>query len=186
TDTVIVTVDTVTVDTVTDTNNNRGESSHSLDAPPHRPDGVPMRAALVLLLTFTTSVALADDPELDRRAVSIYRSTQSPFCPGRTLDDCPSASAGAWRKDIRDWLEDGDDAATIRARLQAREPDFDLSGRAGVPGWLFALLAFGLGAALIRRWLQRARPVPDASPSNEADDATLDARLDDALARLER
>ncbi|MEZ4251323.1 MAG: cytochrome c-type biogenesis protein CcmH [Polyangiales bacterium] len=146
-----------------------------------------MRAALVLLFAFTTTAAFADDPALDRRAVGIYRSTQSPFCPGRTLDDCPSASAGAWRQDIRDWLEAGDDAATIRARLQAREPDFDLSGREGVPGWLFALLAFGLGAALIRRWLQRARPEPDVgTPTESPTDTALDARLDDALARLER
>jgi cytochrome c-type biogenesis protein CcmH/NrfF len=143
--------------------------------------------ALMLSVGSGSALAQRGDLEEERRAVGIYRNTQSPFCPGRTLDDCPSASAGAWRQDIRDWLEAGDDAATIRARLQAREPDFDLSGREGVPGWLFALLAFGLGAALIRRWLQRARPEPDVgTPTESPTDTALDARLDDALARLER
>lgn len=121
------------------------------------------------------------------RAVSIYRNTQSPFCPGRTLDDCPSPDAATWRADIRRWVDEGASGAEIRARLQDRVPGFDLSGRAGVPGLGFAigaftLVALALGTRFFVRRRRRSDPTiePDADPTR---DEELDARLDDELAR---
>jgi len=118
------------------------------------------RLAFALL---AAAVAVASPPAVaaaqeGARAVSIYRNTQSPFCPGRTLDDCPSPDAATWRADIRRWVDEGASGAEIRARLQDRVPGFDLSGRAGVPGLGFALGAFTLVAlALGARFFVRRR-----------------------------
>jgi len=35
----------------------------------------------------------------------------SPFCPGRTLSDCPSEYAGQWRHDIQRMVDQGKSAA---------------------------------------------------------------------------
>ncbi len=129
----------------------------------------------------------------------------SPFCPGRTLADCPSPNAAEWRSDIRDMVERGMSAAEIQDALEARTGG-NLSGSPGrevsyaVPVG-FGLLALGvLGAVLFR--LRRAgsaegvaapkgtKPVPDdgrASPAREVREETGvdDARLDDELRRTE-
>lgn len=135
---------------------------------------------------FVASASLGNAQE-GARAVSIYRNTQSPFCPGRTLDDCPSPDAAAWRRDIRSWLDEGVSGPEIRARLQERAPGFDLSGRAGVPGLAiaiaaFAIVALALGARFFRRRARGDR-LGDAGDDDDDDDDALDARLDDELAR---
>ena len=60
-----------------------------------------------------------------RRAQQLAGATMSPFCPGKTIDACPSPRAGAWRADLRRWTAEGVDSAEIRRRLQARVPGFD-------------------------------------------------------------
>jgi cytochrome c-type biogenesis protein CcmH/NrfF len=65
--------------------------------------------------------------EQARRAAEIYKTTMSPFCPGRTVDACPSPNATAWREDIRRWVAEGVSTEEIRRRLKERS-DQDLSG----------------------------------------------------------
>ncbi len=65
--------------------------------------------------------------EQARRAAEIYKTTMSPFCPGRTVDACPSPNATAWRDDIRRWVAEGVETDEIRRRLAARSEQ-DLSG----------------------------------------------------------
>src|SRR5690606_7766162 len=49
--------------------------------------------------------AVSETPdEQSRRAAEIYKTTMSPFCPGRTIDACPSPYATEWRDDIRQWV----------------------------------------------------------------------------------
>lgn len=148
------------------------------------------RIVLAVWFSFATFLAVvpfrATAEAQDRtRAVAIYRNTQSPFCPGRTLDDCPSPDAAAWRADIRDWIDEGASSAEIRARLQERVPGFDLAGRAGVPGLGFAIGAFTLVALALgaRFFARRRRPSGAAVARENDDDDELDARLDEELAR---
>lgn len=138
-------------------------------------------ATVLAVASFPTTA----DAQEGARAVSVYRNTQSPFCPGRTLDDCPSPDAAAWRADIREWIDEGASGAEIRARLQERVPGFDLSGRAGVPGLGFAIGAFTLVAlALGARFFARRRRGSTIAREAESDaDDELDARLDEELAR---
>ena len=60
--------------------------------------------ATALLVASTPVPAHAqDDPEvaLARTAHELSRELMSPYCPGRTLADCPSPDAGAVRDEIR-------------------------------------------------------------------------------------
>jgi cytochrome c-type biogenesis protein CcmH/NrfF len=58
--------------------------------------------------------------EVTRKATSISRQTMSPFCPGRTLADCPSEYAAEWRRDIRQMVAEGKSASEIQAELESR------------------------------------------------------------------
>ena len=87
----------------------------------------------------------------------------SPFCPGRTLADCPSPNATLVKDEIRALLRSGRTEAEIRADLSARYGD----ALVGVPktplGWFLpaAMLVVGIGLLLfaLRRITQPAPEV---------------------------
>ncbi len=117
-------------------------------------------------------------------AMSIIRSTMSPFCPGKTLDACPSSSATEWRADIRRWVAEGKSREEIHASLEARAPGFDLEGRPGrswdwsIPVGSLLVASLGLAGAT---WSLRRRRDATTSPTNPAG-AEARSRYDDAIA----
>lgn len=129
-------------------------------------------------------------PEQEATASAIARQTMSPFCPGRTLADCPSEYAAEWRRDIRQLLAEGKSPVEVQDELE-RRAGVNLSGSPArdTSYWIpaaFALLGVGvLGAIFVRL---RTAPPPseqktskdsDAAPSATAvDDARLEAELD--------
>jgi cytochrome c-type biogenesis protein CcmH/NrfF len=128
----------------------------------------------------------------EQRAQNLTRSVMSPFCPGRTLDTCPSPKAGEWRADIHKWVNEGVSNDEIRRRLYARTPDVDLTGgpNTGVGSWFpvtAAAAALGLLVFVLRRLSRAQKPVTPSAPKRAAsepavpDDAALEARLDDEL-----
>lgn len=128
----------------------------------------------------------------EQRAQNLTRSVMSPFCPGRTLDTCPSPKATEWRNDIRKWVDEGLSNDEIRRRLYARTPDVDLTGgpNTGVGSWFpvaAAVAALGLLIFVLRRLSTAQKPVTPSAPKREAsdatppDDASLEARLNDEL-----
>lgn len=160
--------------------------------------------------------ALAQDMSAEQlqRAQDITRTTMSPFCPGRTLDACPSEYATQWRKDIRQWVSEGVPAEEIKRRLDART-DHDLTGAPStsldaVLPWLVAVLALCLLVLLLRVLVrperkQRRGQQPDdtsaatGSPAAKGEpggaggpaaktappERPLDERLDDELRSLD-
>lgn len=135
-------------------------------------------------------------PEQEVKAAAIARQTMSPFCPGRTLADCPSEYAAEWRRDIRQLLAEGKSPVEIQDELE-RRAGANLSGSPGrdTSYWIpaaFALLGVGvLGAIFVR--LRTASPPRDPKPAADqeaaADAGTTaakpnidDARLDAELA----
>ncbi|MGD8861824.1 MAG: cytochrome c-type biogenesis protein CcmH [Myxococcales bacterium] len=160
--------------------------------------------ALIVLCLLLPGVAVAQTgdgaptaEQASRQAQGVARSIMSPFCPGKTVDACPSPRAGQWRREIRQWVEQGDSPEQIRARLQARVPGFDLSGRPGAR-WDWALPLGAMTLATLGLWLfvRRLRPRdrmrPPRSPSRDPESDTperdrddLDARIDAELARTE-
>ena len=131
-------------------------------------------------------------PAENRQAETIFRTTMSPFCPGRTLAACPSPNAAKWRSDVRGWLDDGVEQGEIRERLQVRFPKMNLSGapKTGL-GWkmpvLVGLFSF-LALAGVLRYFRRGTTgaAPESEPArDEGKEERLDARLDDELEQLE-
>ena len=128
-----------------------------------------------------------DDPKTEAAAFEISQRTMSPFCPGRTLADCPSDKAAAWRQDIRRMLVEGKSAGEIRRVLNERS-GLNLSGAPESSlGWALPagmlVGAVGILALVIVRFRQRddAPPGDDGRDREEAggEDTEDDEREDD-------
>lgn len=149
-----------------------------------------MRFALVSVFLFAFGYASAsaqDTPTEGRQVQTIVRNTASPFCPGKTLDSCPSPKAGEWRRHIRGWVADGVSEPEIRDRLQARVPGFDLSIPAVKSGWVIPVVAIALSTLWLVVMARRFRGGGAKKRRVEAptQDLNLDARLDKELAALD-
>jgi cytochrome c-type biogenesis protein CcmH/NrfF len=126
-----------------------------------------MRLAVRALLLVACGAALAApaaESDLDelRRARALSEELMSPFCPGRTLSDCPSPNASAVRDEIRAWVDEGRSDAEIRAELRARfgdalvgEPQSFWGRAAPLAAIALVGVLFALGA---RRVIARSPP----------------------------
>lgn len=146
---------------------------------------------LAALVVLSSSPARAADPsevDLGGRVASLGRSLMSPFCPGRTLQACPSGQAAAWLADVRAWVAEGRTDAEIVRRLQARVPGFDLAGPPPSTGWLLGLAPIGLASSILIAAfvvLRRRRVVERPRARDEDEDEELGDVLDDELARAD-
>jgi len=143
-------------------------------------------AALVLVLALLAGNALAqDDLELQRAraAHELSRELMSPYCPGRTLADCPSPDAGAVREEIRAALRTGESSDAIRARIEARFGKSVIGVPTSTLGWLIPILLLVAGALALVFVLRRALARPALLPRVSSDVA---ARLERELHDLER
>ncbi|MEM7436348.1 MAG: cytochrome c-type biogenesis protein CcmH [Myxococcota bacterium] len=144
--------------------------------------------AVVLLLGPAAScdTASSDDRGKSRAVQAIVRATNSPFCPGQTLDSCPSPKAAVWRTDINAWIEDGVPAQEVRERLQERVPGFNLEPEPASSGWVIPLVAL-LVSTLWFVFTARSFRRRGGTPRNESERVHegFDARLDEELARLD-
>ena len=82
-------------------------------------------ASVALLFFVITNAAVAQnvDRELDRKAYDLYQQVFSPFCPGRSLNDCPSSKAQELKAEMRQKLQDGIPADAILAEVFQRFGD---------------------------------------------------------------
>ncbi|MFN4897046.1 MAG: cytochrome c-type biogenesis protein CcmH [Pseudomonadota bacterium] len=109
-------------------------------------------AAALLCLQAQAEVSQED---LDRRAYEVYQQVFSPFCPGRSLNDCPSSKAHNLKLSIREKLELGVPAEVVLEQvLQQYGEQYRAVPRYAGFGklvWLvpFAFLALGAVIALI-------------------------------------
>jgi cytochrome c-type biogenesis protein CcmH len=128
--------------------------------------------AVALTTALAAPAARAGDPS--QTAAEISAGVMSPFCPGLTLQDCPSDAARRLRDRIERWVRGGASREQIMARLRrdygpgiAAMPPAEGSG---LLAWLVpaaAVLVGGAGAWwLARRWSAREQTdsVPEPSP----------------------
>ena len=145
-------------------------------------------SAVPLLLALSCAPVPADEaPPESRQVQGIVRNTLSPFCPGKTLDSCPSPKAGEWRRDIRAWVAEGVPESEIRTRLQERVPDFNLSIPPVKSGWVIPVVALVLSTLwfIVMALKFRRRGPIQREGETGGREPNLDARLDEELARLD-
>jgi cytochrome c-type biogenesis protein CcmH/NrfF len=130
----------------------------------------PAVAAAVAVLVLLASPAAAGPEDL---ANEIAAKVMSPFCPGVTLHDCPSAEAAALVDRIEKWARQGRSEDEILGDLEA---EYGVGIRSTPPigdgGW-FAwalpgaglLIGLVLGGLLLRRWTNRPA---EEDPRDEA------------------
>jgi cytochrome c-type biogenesis protein CcmH/NrfF len=147
-------------------------------------------AGLLLAVVALPGSGFAQESQeaMERRAQDIIRTTMSPFCPGRTLDSCPSPKAGDWRDDVRRWVADGVSTTEIRDRLAERVPEVDLTGAPStaldaVLPVVVTIVALALLFLLLRALLGRRRQAEAAI--SKPQDSNVERRLDEELARLD-
>ncbi len=128
-------------------------------------------AWLVLLVAAVAPWAsLAADPPPDeraagRRAYGLSSELMSPFCPGRTLQDCPSPNAGAVREQIRAWVDAGMGDEEILSRVEASFGDQVVPVPRTAWAWAapLGIMIVGLGLlVLVLRRSVRGAPPPAA------------------------
>jgi cytochrome c-type biogenesis protein CcmH/NrfF len=150
-------------------------------------------AAVAAAFLLTATSARAKEPE--GWAYYLANQIMSPYCPGRTLAECPSPQADT----LRMWLivqeAAGRDRAEVEAELSERFGDVILAAPRpegfGLAAYLVPMLVFLAGGVLVGvvlRRFTRVRPLPAAgiAPSQPLDpelDPELERQVDEELAR---
>jgi cytochrome c-type biogenesis protein CcmH len=121
----------------------------------------------------------------------VYRDLMSPYCPGRTLDACPSPQAA----ELRQWIGAQEDAG--RSRDEVEEQLVRIYGETmlsapraqgwGLTAYVIPVGAFAFGGALLWIFLRRQAaaapaPAPGAGISLPID-PELERRVDQEIAR---
>jgi cytochrome c-type biogenesis protein CcmH len=127
--------------------------------------------ALAAIILAAPGPGLAEEgsSEQARRAHRIASGVMSPYCPGRTLADCPSPRAGELRAEIRELVDQGLDNEAILTRLEARFGDAIVGVPRGILGWTVPGLVLIVGAAVLIAALRRLSSgrAPQAEPGSE-------------------
>ena len=114
-----------------------------------------------MMQTPITEVEAKTTPPVAR---AIITSSMSPFCPGLTLETCPSPSADSLRQVIIARVTRGDSRVQIEADL---ERDFGAAIRStpkaegfGLVGWVVPGVFMLVGMLWLTRWLRRRTATP--------------------------
>lgn len=128
---------------------------------------------------------------LDREATNLYQQVFSPFCPGRSLNDCPSSKAGELKDEMRAQLEAGKSGEEI---LQGVFQKYGDQYRAvpkfagvGILVWLVpaSFVVVGLVVA-VSLSIRKKRGAPSAANAPTSPlSAEDERRIQEELSRLE-
>jgi cytochrome c-type biogenesis protein CcmH/NrfF len=147
--------------------------------------------ALALALCASAPVAAETGGESSSWAYEAAAELMSPFCPGRTLADCPSPDA----ESLRLWLvvqaAAGRSRDEVEAELFARYGDqmrpAPKAEGVGLAAYLIPIAVFVAGGFLIAFFLRRnTRPTPAPAAAGAAPvplDPELERILDEDIAR---
>jgi len=141
--------------------------------------GILVRSVLIaligLLSVSQTALAAPSDAELDKRAYQLYQQVLSPFCAGRSLNDCPSSKAHDLKLQMRQRLAAGDSEEVILADFLK---EFGEKYRAvpeysgfGLFAWWMPIAFLALGAIVALR-LAISKRGKEAMPGKELRDSS--------------
>lgn len=132
----------------------------------------------VVLLGATPALAAPEDV-----ANEISAEVMSPFCPGVTLEECPSQAALDLRQEIQTWVEQGWSKARIMSELEASFGSRIYAmpqDSKGLGAWALPMGALLLGillwGSLASKWTRRRRD-ETAPPIGTADRARVEREL---------
>jgi cytochrome c-type biogenesis protein CcmH/NrfF len=154
-----------------------------------------IRKLMIILVCVVASAApslKADERTelLDKQSYELYQQVFSPFCPGRSLNDCPSSKAHELKLEMRAQLENGVPPQTILEGVFAKfgekyraVPAYQGFGR--LVWWVpFGFVALGLAVAF-GLVVRRGRRGGDEKPSTSSENIT--SRISpDIQAQIER
>lgn len=128
---------------------------------------------------------------LDREATNLYQQVFSPFCPGRSLNDCPSSKAAELKDQMRAELEAGRAPEVILNEVFQRFGDQyravpQFSG-VGIFVWLVPIgfVAVGLMLAIGASVRRKRSGVSESTSDVPTLTAEEERRIQDELSRLE-
>ena len=127
--------------------------------------------------------------QIERKTHEISGAVLSPFCPGRSLNDCPSSKASDLKREISTMLQSGKSEEQVYDSLYER---FGEHIRAvpkregfGLLAWTFPIMFSALGAISLIVWLRnRDAPLSGAGATPPKDPMT--AQSAGEKAELER
>ncbi len=136
-----------------------------------------------LALATAPAVAETQASSAEGYTYELWNGLMSPYCPGRTLIDCPSGAATELRNWIADQERAGRSQEEVEEQLYAQFGDVILQApRAegfGLIGYVAPVVALVLGGALVVVFLRRQTRAAAAAPAPPAPPA-----LDPELERL--
>lgn len=153
------------------------------------------RSAAPLLLSLLLALAAASDGaarEPEGWSYDLAHELMSPYCPGRTLAECPSGKADT----LRAWLQaqetSGRGKDEVEAELVARFGVQILSAPPpegfGLAAYFVPVLAFVAGGVVVAHFLRKqtreaaAAPRPKPAPAGSGD-PDLERLVDEELSR---
>jgi cytochrome c-type biogenesis protein CcmH len=138
-------------------------------------------ATLVTLLSISVAAEAQLPPAQEAEAKRVFFEVMSPYCPGRSLNDCPSSSAATLKQEVRGMIASGESREEIITKLAAKYGE-DIRAMPSASG--FGMLAWALpgvflllGSVAIGFWLKR-----NAAPQ-QSDSSGGEKVLDEATRR---
>ena len=122
--------------------------------------------AIAGVLFFTTR---GPDPDATPSVADVSMRTMSVFCPGLTLDECPSTQAVEVRQQIASKVAQGQTNRQIDAWLVANFGDGVLGRPPGASTWMVPSVVLLIGAGVVASILLRPRRQQDQPELSEPD-----------------
>jgi len=128
---------------------------------------------------------------IDRAAREIFETVLSPYCPGRTISNCPSPEADDLRSSIKNELAEGRAPEQVKEELYAVFGDelrtIPRARGFGLLAWLVPGAVFLGGGLAAIRWIRFSRnDEPNSGKTNDPElDSDLEERLKAEMAELE-
>lgn len=142
-------------------------------------------------LSLATAYADPGSEALDNKSYEMYQQVFSPFCPGRSLNDCPSSKAQELKAEMRQKLEQGTAPEIILEGVFAQfgdkyraVPVFEGFGRMV---WIapFGFVVIGLIGAIIVVLRRKKGDLRSNSRTQIKISAALQDRINQELTKLD-
>ena len=142
---------------------------------------LPLLATPAQAQTATQATPPGEDIDLLRRAHRYSEGVMSPFCPGRTLTDCPSPHAALLREKIKGWMMLGMTDDQIQQELLRLHGNVVLALPRTATEWTMPVLVLLSGLGVVGFALYRVTRRGAVERKHIAIPKELEKRLDAAL-----